>query len=343
MYFLSFLKHRTRKYAMHGSMRGFGVIEALVVTAIVTVALSGLLEAGTLAIRLLHTEQQNLEATMLAQEGLEAVRSIRDESWTNNIAPLTIGTLYYPIIVNSKWSLSPTAPAPLNGIYTRQITFGPVNRNGTDDIADTGTLDLNTKKVTATILWGSNKQVQLVSYITNFQEILPLSTESKVIFYESAALDTDIISFPSNNAGDGDPAQSFTTLASPLNVTRIDAYLRRTTTAPSDIYAEIRISPLGAILGTSNLITASTIASSPTWVEFRFSPPVLLNASTLYYVRLKSVPSSTASGSGSQAGLNWIYASSYAGGAGRRYIEKTGPSDQGEALSYDFGFRVYAQ
>lgn len=348
MYFISslifYIKNHVRPDASHTRAQGFGVVEVLVVTAIITVALSGLLQTEILAIRLLHAEEQQLEAIMLAQEGLEAVRSIRDESWTNKIAPLIDATSYYPIIENSKWILSTIAPAPINGMYTRTITFASVNRNATDDIAATGTPDPNTRKITVTITWGGNKQIQLVSYITNFQETIAPSTESKVIFYESASSDTDIITFPSNNTGDGDPAQSFTTLASPLNVTRIDAYLRRITSAPSDIYAEIRTSPIGTILGTSNLITASTIsASSPAWVEFRFSPTVPLAASTLYYIRLRSIPSSTTSGSGSSGALHWIYANGYGGGAARRYIEKTGPLDQGQVLTQDFGFRIYAQ
>ena len=329
-------------------LTGFGLIEVIVVTAIVSAALAGFLQASILSVRLLHAEREMLEATMLAQEALEAVRSMRDESWTNNIATLVNGTIYYPVIVNSKWNLVTDNPGLLNNIYTRQITFSQVFRDGSDDIASSGTADVGTRKVTVTVSWGS-KQTQLVSYLTNFQEQLSLPKESKVISFEGAITDADIISFPSDNAGDGDPAQSFTTLASAIKVTRVDAYLRRTTSSPSDIYAEIRTSPTGAVLGTSNLITASTIATStPAWVEFRFSPEVSLSASTLYYIRLRSIPASTADGSGSNGAVDWAYlqtaSSPYSGGAARRYIGRLGnPADAGVQLDqYDFGFKVYA-
>ncbi len=330
------------------STSGFGLIELVVVAAIASATLAGFLQAAILSLRLLHAEQESLQATMLAQEGMEAVRSVRDESWTNNIVPLVNGALYYPVVLNNKWTLSANNPGLFNGLYTRQVVFQQVFRNATDDIAASGTLDTGTRKITMTVSWGS-KQVQLVSYITNFQEQISGPAESKVISYEGAITDTDIISFPSHNAGDGDAAQSFTTLASGINVTRVDALLRRTSNTPSDIYAEIRTSSTGTLLGTSNLITASTIATSTSaWIEFRFAPEISLSASTLYYIRLRSVPSSTDTGNGSAGAINWIYLqtplSPYSGGAAWRYIgHLSNPADIGQKLDqYDFGFKVYA-
>ena len=327
---------------------GFGLIEVVVVTAIASAVLAAFLQVGILSIRLLRAERERLEATMIAQEGMEAVRSIRDESWTNNITPLVNGTIYYPSIINSKWTLSTSGSGLVNNIYTRQVVFDQVSRDSNDNIASSGTADTGTRKVTVTVLWG-NLQTQIVSYIANFQEQLSPAAESKIISYEGAITDTDIISFPSENIGDGDPAQSFTTLAAAIKVTRVDALLRRTTDIPSDIYAEIRTSPTGTALGTSNLITASTIAtSSPAWVEFRFLPEVSLSAATLYYIRLRSVPASTASASGSTGALDWVYlqtpSSPYSGGLARRYIgHLDNPADAGVVLDqYDFGFKVYA-
>ncbi|MDP3769390.1 MAG: type II secretion system protein [Candidatus Sungbacteria bacterium] len=330
------------------STQGFGLIELVIVTAIASALLAAFLQIGILSIQLLRTQKQDLEATLLAQQGIEVVRSLRDESWTANIAPLTDGISYYPSVENSKWKLGTVPPALINDLYTRQIIFNQVFRDALDRIAPSGTADPDTRKVTSQVTW-NGRQIDLVTYLTNFQEQLTQSTESKVISFEGATTDTDIISFPSQNAGDGDPAQSFTTLASAISVTRIDALLRRTTSSPSDIYAEIRTSPLGTILGTSHLITASTIADTiPAWVEFRFAPPVSLNASTQYYIRLRSVPSSTTAASGSAGVLQWSYlqsgSSPYSGGMAHRSIERlANPLDPGEQLDeYDFGFKVYA-
>lgn len=330
------------------STRAFGLIEIIIVTAIVSATLAGFLQVSILSIRLLRAEQYNLEATLLAQEAMEAVRSIRDESWTNNIAPLVYDTIYYPIVVNSKWMMSTINPGLFNNRYTRQVVLTEVFRNGTDDIAASGTSDDGTRKVTVTVSW-ENKNVQLVMYLTNFQGQLLGISESKIISYEGAVVDSNIINFPSNNLGDGDPAQSFTTLAAAPKVTRVDALIRRTTSSPSDIYAEIRATPTGVALGTSNLITGSSIAASPgTWVEFRFAPEVSLSASTLYYIILRSIPSSTNAASGSAGSINWVYLqtppSPYSGGVARRYMGRlSNPADAGEQLDqYDFGFKVYA-
>ena len=328
--------------------QGFSVIEILIVTAIVTSALTGFLYTEVLSVRLLRRETDNLEATLLAQEGMEAVRSLRDESWTNNITPLVNGTLYYPIVENSKWKLITAPTGLINGRYTRQIIFDQVFRDSNDNIASTGTVDADTRKVISRVLW-NDKQIELTAYLTNFQGSLTKPTEAKVISYEGATTDSNLANFPSANAGDGDPAQSFTTLASDLKVTRIDALMRSITSNPSDIYAEIRASPIGAVLGASSIITGSTITTTtPAWVEFRFNPAILISSTTLYYIRMRSIPSSTTAGSGSSGTIQWSYlqtpSSPYSGGAARRYIEHlANPLDAGVQLDqYDFGFKIYA-
>lgn len=329
---------------------GFGLIEIVVVTSVVTTALFAFSQAGILAVRLLRAEKENLEATLLAQEALEATRSLRDESWTNNIATLANGTMYYPIVENGKWKFSTVSSGILNGKYMRAVIFDEVRRDVQDKISVSGTVDNGTRKVTSRVTWGS-KQKELATYVTNFPASLSWPQESKVIFFEGATTDADLGNFPSNNSGNGDPAQGLTTLASAISVTKAELYLRRTTASPSNIYVELRASPTGTVLGTSNIITSSTISSTiQSWVEFRFDPAVNLAALTKYYIRLRSVPSSTDAGSGSQGTINWGYQQSSGspyGGHGneaRRYIGRlSNPNDAGQELDqYDFGFRIYA-
>ncbi len=326
---------------------GFGLIEIIVVTAVVTVALFGFLQTSILSVQLLRREKENLEAVMLAQEGIEAIRSVRDESWTNNIAPLSNGASYYPVVQNSKWILATSSQGFINGKYTRYVVFEEVLRNAQDRIAPSGTPDPDTKKVTARVGW-DGKTTELVTYITNFPASLGKPQEVKTISFEDAPTDGDLANFPSNNSGDGDPAQSFTTIGS-IQVTKVELFLKRTTAAPSNIYAELRLAPTGTVLGTSNTITSSTISNGPlSWVEFRFPDFVSLAAATQYYIRLRSIPASTDAGGGSQGTIHWGYRqtalSPYAGGVARRYIGRlSNPSDAGQLLDqYDFGFRVYA-
>lgn len=329
--------------------KGFGLVEIIIVTAIVTTALVGFLQTEVLSVKLLRNERENLEATLLAQETIEAVRSTRDESWTNKIATLINGTTYYPVIQSGKWVLTTTPPPPVNGKYTRLVVFGEVRRNAQDQISPTGAVDAGTRRVTSRVTWGSpTKQIELVTYLTNFLEPLGGPTETKTIFYEGATTDGDLANFPSNNSGNGDPAQGFTTLVSPISVSKAELFLKRTTASPSNIFAELRASPTGAVLGVSNIITSTTISNSAlTWVEFRFASPVSLAALTKYYIRLRSIPSSNDAFSGSAGTINWGYlqtpSSPYAGGEARRYVGRlSNPGDTGQQLDqYDYGFRVY--
>jgi type II secretory pathway pseudopilin PulG len=337
------------KLIIENSRSGFGLIEIIVAVAILTLALFGFLQTGVLALKLLRNEKENLEATLLAQESLEAVRSIRDASWASNIAPLQNGKSYFPVIVNGKWTLAAATQTPISGKYTRFLIFEEVRRGGGDQIVSSGgTVDPNTRKVISRTIWGT-KSIELVTYLTNFQEYLRKRQEVLAVAYEDAPTDTNLTDFPSNNAGDGDPAQGFTTLAGAIQVTRIDLYLRRMTgTIPSDIFVEIRKTPTSTPLAASNIITSSTITTTtPSWVEFRFANPVNLSALTKYYIRLRSIPDSTVAGSGSAGTINWLYrqtaSSPYSGGEARRYIGRlSNPDDTGQALDqYDFGFRVY--
>lgn len=154
-----------------GGARGFGVVEIVVVAGLASVALVSILQLAVVVNRPIAAGVREAEATYLAEEALEAVRVVRNESWTDNIDPLANDTTYYPIIASSAWTLTTTDPGPLQARYTRTVTFGEVYRDDDDNISDTGELDPKTRKVTATVSWtehGQSKNVTLETYITNF-------------------------------------------------------------------------------------------------------------------------------------------------------------------------------
>lgn len=324
-------------------------MEIIIVTTIVTVVFAAFAQTSAGALRLLRNEKENLEAALLAEEALEVARIARDESWNANIAPLANGVPYYIRFENGKWNVSETSPGSIQEKYVRELIFDEVRRDSQDRIvASGGSVDPNTRRTTARVSWGE-KQIEVAAYMTNFHALLGEKTETVSVSYQGADTDADLTNFPSDNAGNGDPAQTFTVGAGTIQVPRIDLFLRRITLDPSDVYVELRADPVGAVLGTSHSIDSSTIAStSPAWVEFRFQAPVSLFSSTQYAIRLKSVPNSTDAWSGSAGRLHWIYkqtaSSPYADGSARRYVGRlSNPSDSGQALDqYDYGFRVYA-
>lgn len=160
-----------------GKNKGLGLVEILIVTAVLGVGLLAVISFLIYSRGVTFQVARTVEATSIAEEGIEAVRVMRDESWNTNIATLDAGTpaTYYPIIsgVNpdDKWTLTTTTQPLIENLYTRTIVVEQVGRDGADDIVSSGgTIDPNTKKVTSTVTWtenGRSKQVQLISYITN--------------------------------------------------------------------------------------------------------------------------------------------------------------------------------
>lgn len=147
--------------------RGFGIIEILVAVAVISVALFTIQQVSFLYLKQNIENKKSLKASYYAEEALEAVRSVRDQGWTANIASLTMGADYYPIISSNKWTLSATNPGVIENIYTRQVVIDNVSRDSNDNIVSSGgTNDPNTKKATATILW-EGKSTILTTYLTN--------------------------------------------------------------------------------------------------------------------------------------------------------------------------------
>lgn len=149
--------------------KGFGLIEILIVGVVIAIGFVGLVAFLINSSGITFQITRNTEAASLAEEGVEAVRSMRDESWS---LVSTAGT-YYPEIVVDKWTLTTTDPGLVNGLYTRTVAIDDVNRDVNDDIAPSGTLDPNTKRVTVTVTWSENQKtedVTIETYITNFLE-----------------------------------------------------------------------------------------------------------------------------------------------------------------------------
>lgn len=311
---------------------GFGLIDIIISVAIVGVALFGVSQIAVLGFRYMREASTKQQAIFLTEEAIEAARFLRDQSWAGNISNLNLGVDYYPIASGTTWFFSPTDPGLINGKFTRTIRFDRVFRNASDDITATGTEDLNTRMVTARVLWG----------------------ETTANALEFTGGDTDGLpgfAFPANS-GWGDPAQSFTNLPRQVSLRRVDLHLRKdpANPSPSNIFLEFRDGTLaggpGSLLSTSQTVVALNLPTVATWITFEFPSAVTLSPSGVYYLRLRSTPDSTIPFSGATQGIHWRYlhaASSYAGGDAWRFVgtgaqQRLGPLDQ-----YDFNFRLYEQ
>lgn len=151
---------------------GFGLIEIVIASALTSLLIIGFGQAIEVSLRLLQEERARFEATLLGEEAIEAIRTLRDAGWSNNIRSLSTGSAYY-LTATSTWGIW-TDPQPyIDGKYWRTVRLDSVNREaGSDRIATSGGYtDAGTRKVTATVSWrsrGATTSVESVTYITDF-------------------------------------------------------------------------------------------------------------------------------------------------------------------------------
>ena len=132
---------------------GFSLVEVVVASAIISISLVAIIQITGSALAFSRQANNVYVASTYLEEGAEAMRTIRDNGWTN-ISSLSSSSTYYLNFNNSTntWSLS-TASSTV-GIYTRTISVTPVMRDSNFDITmGSGTTDTNTDKVTVTVSW----------------------------------------------------------------------------------------------------------------------------------------------------------------------------------------------
>lgn len=132
--------------------QGFSLVEVLLsvaVFALIVTALVGGLIYGQQSTVLAGMRSR---AAILADEGLEAARNIRDENYSN----LVNGT-YGLAISSNQWTFSGSQDT--TDIFSRQIVIS--------------TVDTKRKSITANITWQQNAQrnglVSAVTYVTNWR------------------------------------------------------------------------------------------------------------------------------------------------------------------------------
>jgi len=148
---------------------GASLLEVIVGTAIVGVAIFALVVSVGRSLVVARGNLQLAQATFLLEEGTEALRVMRDRSWAS-LANLSKGTSYYLVYDGITWRAT-TTPIKIDNFFTRTFVLGSVNRDGNDRIAIAGTLDAKTLSASSTVSWpgalGGTSTVSTLIYITN--------------------------------------------------------------------------------------------------------------------------------------------------------------------------------
>ena len=160
-----------RKYLkLRFSSLGFGIIEIIVAMGLFLIFAG----AGTTSIiQSFNTNRlgdEESEATFYAQEGIEAVRSIKNQQWTN-LTDSTNG------LDNSGGTWAFSGSSDTNGRFTRVVTLIQAERDGNGDIvASGGIADTDTFKVISTVTWDftptRNNTVDVITYLTQFEKAI---------------------------------------------------------------------------------------------------------------------------------------------------------------------------
>lgn len=170
------------EYIKRQKNNGFSIIEVIIACAIISIMVFSLMSATSKSIQVSNQALKQAQATLLIEEGVEAVKSIRDNNWTD-ISSLILDTDYYLFFNTSTnlWSLrlsssGMSAPSgsipnyPVDSVFTRKVSVSAVSRDSSQNIAPSGTSDIGTKKVTVTVSWdkpGGTVSKSLSFYISN--------------------------------------------------------------------------------------------------------------------------------------------------------------------------------
>lgn len=159
------------------TQRGITFVEILIAAAVI-LAMAGTAIGTFIAFM---DEYRNttdtIAAAYLLEEGVEAVKTLRDRSWSGHVAPLSTGTgtssRHYLSFSTStaEWSTA-GSPEWIDGMK-RWFTLEEVDRDSDDDIVDSGTVDPGTRKLTVGVAWsdeGGTTTKEVTTYITDLRD-----------------------------------------------------------------------------------------------------------------------------------------------------------------------------
>lgn len=183
---------------------GFSVIEVILAATLFVILAS----AATISIISgLNTNRLGSEVTVANQyntEGMEAVRSIKNQSYTTLAAKGDAGNTGV-VLSGGVWTFSGTGNTlPSDSRFNRVITVTCIQRNASGNIVGNIACsninsDGNTRKVTATTTWNFNSarqnSVVLTEYLTNWRP-----KKGGLLVYGNGGTTTNAVSYQTYNA-----------------------------------------------------------------------------------------------------------------------------------------------
>lgn len=157
----------------HSKTAGFSLVEIVIGAALVLLIYAGLVKLYNYYISNSLDSTRYVQASFLLEEGVEALKTMRDYGWNTEIAPLAIGTSYRLgwDVGQSRWTA--TSSASLIDGFDRTFVLGAVYRDGSSNITTAGgALDPSARLVTVSVAWprrGATTTRTLQTYIFNIR------------------------------------------------------------------------------------------------------------------------------------------------------------------------------
>lgn len=139
---------------LNSSTRGFGLIEMIIGSAVLSVALLGISNFFQSTLRTSGITQSLVQGDYLLEEGMETMKLFRDISYTDYFKNMSTTTTYYLVWNGTTWATT-TTNTFIDGKFERKFTLADVNRDANSDIATSGTYDPDIKLVTMSVSWNN--------------------------------------------------------------------------------------------------------------------------------------------------------------------------------------------
>lgn len=171
---------------------GTSLLEILVAMGIFAVIASAGVSSVLLMNKSNRISTEDTKATLILQEGYEAVRAIKKQGWEN----LVNGT--YGLGISADQFVLTGSSDTTDG-YTRSINITNAQRDASGNIVESGgTEDASTKKVEVVVNWvyspGNTKNISNIFYVSNWEEPISGLADGMLVYADYSGSD-DVIKY----------------------------------------------------------------------------------------------------------------------------------------------------
>lgn len=161
---------------------GFSVVEVMLGAAIFVVFSSGVIALVLQGLETDRLAEEEAIASHYASEGIEALRSLRNQSFSNLVPTGSAGI--DRVGAGGVWAFAGASTS--YGKYVRTVSVADVLRDASGNIVPSGgTLDPLSRKVTSTVVWpvtsARTNTISFASYLTDWKK--PLLSRRGMLVY----------------------------------------------------------------------------------------------------------------------------------------------------------------